>query len=193
MVPCGEDLGANLPCLPAVMDKNNILALRVIRWCRKWAEQPVQPYTPLNELTELSVATSSVHDSPTLRQWWDEDKNGVNLFVRTYPWAFGLEGWDNDAINRVANESFTPKKAQSFLMAVAQARSVWCIHPLQDFLSMEQSYWLENSDAERVNIPGTVSEFNWTYRLPVQLEQISKDESLIAKIKAVASAHNGGN
>lgn len=193
MVPCGEDLGANLPCLPGVMDKNNILALRVIRWCRKWAEQPVQPYVPLNELTELSVATSSVHDSPTLRQWWDEDKNGVNLFVRTYPWAFGLEGWDNDAINRVANETFTPEKAQNFLMAVAQARSVWCIHPLQDFLSMEKSYWLENSDAERVNIPGTVSEFNWTYRLPVQLEQISKDESLIAKIKAVASAHNGGN
>ena len=78
-------------------------------------------------------------------------------------------------------------------MAVAQARSVWCIHPLQDFLSMEKSYWLDNPDDERVNIPGTVSNFNWTYRLPVTLEKFAKDDSLIAKIKAVASAHNGGN
>lgn len=193
MIPCGEDLGANLPCLPSVMDKNGILALRVIRWCRNWADNPVQPYVPFDQITHLSVSTSSVHDSPTLRQWWKEDKNGVNLFVRTYPWAFNAEAWDNEKINKIANEEFTPEKAEGFLKAVATSNSLWCIHPIQDFLSMDKNYWLDNPDEERVNIPGTVSEFNWTYRLPVLLEKISKDEKLIEKIKSIATSHNGGN
>lgn len=189
MIPCGEDLGANLPCLPSVMEKNKILALRVYRWARKWNEQPEQPYVPFAELPKLSVCTSSVHDSTTLRQWWDEDKNGVSLFVRTYPKYFGIEDWDNDAKNRVAQESYTPKKGLAFLTALASANSDFCIHPFQDFLSTEKKYWLEKEDDERINIPGTVTEFNWTYRIPCLLEEISKDENLISKIKKIADSH----
>ncbi len=192
MIPCGEDLGANLPCLPYVMDKNGILSLRVYRWCRKWNIQPEMPFVLFNDLPKLSVCTSSVHDSSTLRQWWDEDKGGVQEFVRTYPQFFGIEGWDNDAKRRLADEGYSPEKGEAFLKALATANSDFCIHPLQDFLSMEKKYWLENSDDERINIPGTVSEFNWTYRLPALLEDISKDESLVAKIKGIADAHNGG-
>lgn len=189
MIPCGEDLGANLPCLPSVMNKNGILALRVLRWCRKWNEQPEQPYIPMNELTELAVATTSVHDSPTLRQWWDQDKNAVSLFVKTYSKSFGAEGWDSQKINKIANESYSPEKGFQYLCAAAKANCLWCIHPLQDFLSIEQKYWLEDSDKERVNIPGTVSTFNWTYRLPEVIEKISKDEDLIQKIKTIADSH----
>ena len=189
MIPCGEDLGANLPCLHPVMAKNNILSLAVYRWSRQWNIQPEQPYILFNNLPKLSVCTSSVHDSTTLRQWWDEDKGGVNQFVRTYPQYFGIEGWDNDAKVRVANESYTPEKGLAYLTALASANSDFCIHPLQDFLSVSKKYWLDDSDAERINIPGTVSEFNWTYRIPALLEDISKDEELIAKIKGIADAH----
>ena len=191
MIPCGEDLGANLPCLPGVMDKNRILSLRVYRWCRKWDIQPEQPYIPFGELPKLSVCTSSVHDSSTLRQWWDEDKGGVYQFVNTYPWVFGIEAWDNDAKSRVANESYTPEKGEAFLKALATANSDFCIHPFQDFLSVEKKYWLENPDDERINIPGTVSGFNWTYRIPALLDDIAKDENLVAKIKGIADAHFG--
>lgn len=193
MIPCGEDLGANLQCLPAVMDKNKILGLRVMRWCRNWNSQPEMPYIHMSQITEYSVSTTSVHDSPTLRQWWNEDKGAVNLFVRTYPQFFGVEGWDNDAINRIAGEAYTPEKGLQYLKAVATSNSLWCIHPLQDFLSVSKKYWLEDSDAERINIPGTVSQFNWTYRLPVTIEEINKDTELAEKIKSIASMHIGGN
>lgn len=189
MVPCGEDLGANLPCLPSVMDKNGILSLRVYRWARNWSDQPVQPFIPMQNLPYLSVCTTSVHDSTTLRQWWNEEKGVVNLFVRTYPWAFGLENWDNDGINRVASAQYSSSAGFGYLKALATANSMWCIHPLQDFLSLEEKYWLSNPDDERINIPGTVSGFNWTYRIPVTIEEMEKDESLIGKINEIAGMH----
>lgn len=191
MIPCGEDLGANLPCLPGVMAKNGILSLRVYRWCRDWNNQPVQPFVPFQNLPELSVATTSVHDSTTLRQWWNEDKGAVNLFVHTYPQFFGIEGWDNDAANRIAGAPYSPAAGMSYLKALASANSLWCIHPVQDFLSLEEKYWLSNPDDERINIPGTVSDFNWTYRLPETVETLEKDTALIEKIKSIVTLHNG--
>ncbi len=188
MIPCGEDLGANLPCLPSVMQKNGILALRVNRWCRKW-ELPGKPYIPLSELPYLSVTTTSVHDSTTVRQWWQEDRDGASLFVRTNPWAFGVDGFDQAKINELANAPFSPEIAQSYLKGVATSNSVWVINPLQDYIAMEKKYWLPDSNAERVNVPGSVNEFNWTYRMPCAVEELAKDNNLIEKIKSVVALH----
>lgn len=188
MIPCGEDLGADLPCLPNIMEKNGILALRVNRWCRKWAE-PGKPYVPLNELPYLSVTTTSVHDSTTVRQWWQEDRDGSSLFVRTNPWAFGVDGFDQAKINEIANAPFSPEIAESYLKGVATSNSVWIINPLQDFMSMEKKYWLADSNAERINVPGSVNDFNWTYRMPVSVENLAKDNDLIEKIKGVVALH----
>ncbi|MGP1368885.1 MAG: 4-alpha-glucanotransferase [Treponema sp.] len=191
MVPCGEDLGANLPCLPSVMQNNGILALRVIRWCRQWNIRPDMPYTPLGEITPLSVSTSSVHDSPTLRQWWDEDKAASALFVRSNPQHFVNDTNNWGEIDAAANSTFTPEIAENYLKTVAHSASVWCVHPLQDYLAMERSYWLSDPNNERVNIPGSVSEFNWTYRMPVSLKELSSNENLINKIKNIAELHEG--
>ena len=56
---------------------------------------------------------------------------------------------------------------------------------------MERSYWLSDPNNERVNIPGSVSEFNWTYRMPVSLKELSSNENLINKIKNIAELHEG--
>lgn len=189
MVPCGEDLGAELPCLPGVMARNGILSLRVYRWCRNWKDQPIQPYIQVGNLPELSVTTTSVHDSSTLRGWWTEDKSAAILFVRTYPWAFGLEGWDNDGVLRVGNSPYTCDIAKSILKVVAGSSSFWCIHPLQDFLALSNKYWAKNADDERVNVPGTVSDTNWTYKIPCDIETLNADFDLIAKIKEIADMH----
>lgn len=188
MVPCGEDLGAELPCLPHVMEKNGILGLRVNRWTRRWSEGG-QPYVPMNQITYLSVTTTSVHDSTTVRQWWQEDRSGASLFVRTNPWAFGVDGFDSGRIDQIANSPFSPEIAESYLKGVATANSVWIINPLQDYMSMEQKYWLADSNAERVNVPGSVNDFNWTYRMPVTVETLEKDDSLIGKIKNIVAMH----
>ena len=43
MLPCAEDLGAVPGCVPRVLEKLNILGLRVVRWHREW-DREGQPY-----------------------------------------------------------------------------------------------------------------------------------------------------
>ena len=154
---CGEDLGVNIDCVPTTMEKHKILGLRVIRWCREWAKDG-QPYIPLSDYTPLSVATTSVHDSSTIRQWWADEHR----------------------------EEFTPEIAEKIMKEAASSASMWFIPPIQDFLYMNKKYWLSNTTDERINVPGTVSDFNWTYRLPVSLEDLLEDKDLINKIKNIS-------
>lgn len=187
MIPCGEDLGVNIECVPKTMDAHKILGLRVVRWCRKWSE-PGQPYVPFSEYTPLSVTTTSVHDSSTVRQWWDEEKDSVRAFVSANPEAFGIkENELMDMTQAISAQPFNAQVAQSILKASAAAASVWFIPPLQDFLYMDEKLWLDKAADERINVPGTVTEFNWTYRLPVSLEELSENAELTGKIKKISS------
>lgn len=176
MVPCGEDLGVNLSAVPEVMGKNKILRLNVVRWSRDWGAQG-SPYVPFEKYPELSVTTTSVHDSSTIRQWWNEEKEGGRAFFKANKEIFLEEG-----ISENDFESFTEKTARAVLQAAASSASLWAIHPLQDFLYLQKKYWLADAKDERVNIPGEVSEFNWTYRMPASVEDLSADKSLLEEI-----------
>lgn len=173
MVPCGEDLGVGISCVPDVMNKHNILGLRVVRWCRNW-ELDGQPYVPFEEYTPLSVTTTSVHDSTTIRQWWQEEKDSVKAFILA-----------NSDFNHSETEDFSPEIAEEIMTLAGQSASIWNISPLQDYLFMNQKYWLKNAEDERINIPGTVTAFNWTYRLPVSIEELDNDSELIKKISKI--------
>ena len=83
-------------------------------------------------------------------------------------------------------EEFTPEAAEKIMKLASTSASQWHISPLQDFLFMEEKYWLENADDERINIPGTVTAFNWTYRIPVSIEDLMKNKKLIEKINNVS-------
>ena len=159
MIPCGEDLGVGIKCVPEIMEKHNILGLRVVRWCRYW-ENPEQPYVDFKDYTPLSVCTTSVHDSSTIREWWTSEN---------------------------PEENFTPSIAEKTLKKCAKAASVWFIPPLQDLLYMNKKYWLKNAEDERINVPGSVNKFNWTYRIPVAIEDLINDEKLIMKINNLSS------
>ncbi len=174
MVPCGEDLGVGIACVPKTMKAHNILGLRVVRWSREWAEEG-QPYVPFADYEPLSVTTTSVHDSSTIRQWWNTEKESAQAFIKANPEAFGEE-----------YEEFTPETAEKIMKLASKSASQWHISPLQDFLFMEEKYWLENADDERINIPGTVTTFNWTYRIPVSIEDLMKNKKLIEKINNVS-------
>lgn len=182
MIPCAEDLGVNLECMPEVLKKLDILSLKVIRWARLWAEEG-QPYIPFEEYPELSVATTSVHDSSTLRQWWNQEKGSVRAFIESLKELTAEQKPD-------PGSAFIPEIAEFILKAVAKCNSALLINPLQDYLFLEHSYYMNNEDEERINIPGTVTDFNWTYRLPVMIEDLCEDKSLLNKIKTIVDLHD---
>ena len=197
MIPCGEDLGVGIECVPKTMEAHKILGLRVVRWCRKWSE-PGQPFVPFAAYTPLSVTTTSVHDSTTIREWWETEKDSVKVFIIQNPESFGIDtGNETGPLFIVSKQeieakaaviaagAFSPEIAGSILKASATSKSQWFIPPLQDFLYMDKKLWLEKASDERINIPGTVTQFNWTYRLPCTVEELCSNNDLIEKIKRI--------
>ncbi len=181
MQPCGEDLGINLPGMQKTLENLKIMALRVVRWTRFW-DRDNQPYEEFNTYPDLSVTSVSVHDSPTLRQWWNEEKQSV--------YGFFDAAYKNGCPSAIdPNCDLNPDAAEFVLSAAARTSSDWFINPLQDYLYMEESFYAPNPCDERINVPGTVNEKNWTYRLNTPLEELLKNESLSAKIKKISEIH----
>jgi len=167
MLPCAEDLGAVPNCVPKVLTRLKILGLRVVRWHRRW-EQNDQPYIPFEEYPELSVCTAAVHDSSTIREWWEREADqkqlaqfiGASSFPKTY----------------------NPETAKAILFKTATARSRFRVFQIQDLLHLSAKWYADDPTSERVNVPGTCNEFNWTYRLPASVGEIAKDRELVKTI-----------
>lgn len=190
MIACGEDLGARLDCLHPVMENFSILSLVAVRWAREW-EKDEKPFVPPENYPELSVATTSVHDSSTMREWFQNEHENARLF---------LYGGKNASINASdaerknaenAFKNFSPETAKAIFEKAASAKSVWFINPLQDYLYLNGDYYADDARSERINIPGTVSDFNWTYRMCVPIEKLLKDATLIKTISEIAKKHDG--
>ena len=152
----------------------DIRSLCVVRWKRDW-EKPAQPFVDFEDYPEKSVATTSVHDSSTLRLWWSTEKE-TEAFFEAFP--------PEDESIEVGK--YNPETAKYLLQKVATSNSMYVINPIQDFLGLAEKYYAEDMEKERVNVPGSVNAFNWTYRLPVNVEDLLKDKELISAIKEIA-------
>lgn len=185
MIACAEDLGANPESVPRVLEELSILRLCVVRWYRQW-QQAGQPFVDFADYPAKSVVTSSVHDSSTLRLWWLSEADAAD-FYRDFPPAAEQE--PAEAADDIEPGIYTPATARYLLSRIATAASNFCIHPIQDFLALEARYYNSDPQQERVNIPGSVNEFNWTYRLPVTVEELSQHKELHAAIKELVGIH----
>ncbi|MDR2900137.1 MAG: 4-alpha-glucanotransferase [Treponema sp.] len=170
MLPCAEDLGAVPSCVPKVLTELKILGLRVVRWFRDW-DKDGQPYVPFCDYPELSVCTPAVHDSSCVREWWEReaDQAAFSKFV----------GKDLPAV-------YNPETAKVVLGKVAGAASRFRVFQIQDLLHLSKKWYADDAAAERINVPGQTNAFNWTYRIPASLEEISHDDDFIAAVKLLA-------
>jgi 4-alpha-glucanotransferase len=171
MLPCAEDLGAVPDCVPKTLAKLGILGLRVVRWHRDW-EQEGQPYIPFEDYPELSVCTPAVHDSSTVREWWEREAD-QGLFS-------GFLGVPS--LPRIYN----PGTAKLVLSKTAAAASRFRVFQIQDLLHLSSKWYAADPASERINVPGTSNEFNWTYRLPASIEEIGRDGDLIKAVEELA-------
>lgn len=175
MLPCAEDLGSIPPGVPEELERLGMLGLRIPRWTRHW-ERPGQPYLRPDEYPELSVCTPSVHDTSTLRGWWELEE-GREGFAEAYcpgirPAARGLSADDEYAL----------------LRALAGARSRLYVLQLQDLLDIGPAYRSADPERDRVNVPGAVADFNWTWRMGPSIEALGADEAWVERLRGVAEA-----
>ncbi|MDR0382655.1 MAG: 4-alpha-glucanotransferase [Spirochaetaceae bacterium] len=169
---CAEDLGVQIECVPRSLKKFGILSLKVVRWERKWNEAS-NPYVPYSDYPELSVCTTSVHDSSTLREWWNYEADQS---------AFA-------AFNGAPSlpKSYNPGTARVFLRQAASAGSRLRIFPLIDLLHLTPRWYATDPMSERINVPGTYNEFNWTWRIPATIAEIAADGEFVKAVKELAA------
>ena len=141
--------------------------------------------------------TPSVHDSSTLREWYDAEPK-YTLIDIAHPMSD--EFIDNSRKSQsdyfvIAkgseqfSEKLDPKTCENLFKIYAKANGAWFIPPLMDWLYLDSKYYAENARDERINIPGTVSHFNWTWRMPVTVEKIFTNTKMISKIQKIVQTH----
>ncbi|MGO9307527.1 MAG: 4-alpha-glucanotransferase [Spirochaetia bacterium] len=179
MLVCAEDLGDVPRCVPRVLDNLGILGLRIVRWAREYekaaAGQPAAFISP-SRYPLLSVCTPSVHDTSTVRGWWEEDPVERELFFR----SLGETG--------PCPPRATLPLLEKIMTHCGRARSLLCVFQVQDLLDLDENLWASDPKTDRINVPGTVTDENWTWRMPLLVGELSKRTALTARVRALCAA-----
>jgi 4-alpha-glucanotransferase len=179
MLVCAEDLGDVPRCVPRVLASLGILGLRIVRWSRAYDDDAPggeAPFIPPARYSPLSVCTPSVHDTSTVRGWWAEDPGEREQFYR----HLGEEG--------PCPAIMTAPLLRRILEHCCAASSLVCMFQAQDLLDLDTELWSRDPAADRINIPGTISETNWTWRLPVPVEDLRGRPILNESIRVLTTA-----
>ncbi len=169
MLPCAEDLGMLSDAVPEVLNELGILSLDLERMPKtmaegKWANVKTLPY--------LSVCTTSTHDMPSLRGWWqtmsEEDKLNYIKFVLK----------EDEGLLKKEKELFT-----AIIRNHLAASSMAVILPLADWLAIDPSLTKQKPEEEQINHPENPNQ-KWYYRMPFTID--SKAKGLVAWQEQVA-------
>jgi 4-alpha-glucanotransferase len=182
MLVCAEDLGDVPRCVPRVLAELGILGLRIERWSREYDAAPPgspAPFIPPSRLPRLSVCTPSVHDTSTLRGWWEEDRAEREL----YHGSLATEG--------SCPERMTRELLEKILAHCCDAASVLAMFQVQDILDLDEGLWSAHPSADRINVPGTLNDWNWTWRLPAPIEELSSREQLCHTVRSLVERRRG--
>lgn len=156
MMVCGEDLGLVPSCVPDVMKQLGLLSLEIQRMPKNADKDFFHP----NDAPYLSVVTPSTHDMSTIRGWWEEDKNRIQLFYKNELGQKGeapyyCEAWINKAI--VAQHLYSP--------------AMWSVFQLQDLMGIHEQIKRDNPMDEQINIPANPKHY-WRYRMHHTIDQL---------------------
>jgi 4-alpha-glucanotransferase len=154
MLPIAEDLGTIpeevYPCLKEL----GICGTKVMRWEKKHNGS----YIPIQEYEPLSMTTVSTWDCDTIKGWWKMFPNEAQEFAHFKQWQY-------------ANE-LTFHQLFLILQESHQTPSYFHINLLQEYLSLFPDLVWPTIEEERINIPGTLTSTNWTYRFRPYLEEM---------------------
>ncbi len=169
MLLCAEDLGMVPDFVENILKKREILSLQVQRMPKKIGEKFSHP----RNSNYLSVVTPSTHDMSTMREWWEEDKEGIQYFY-------------NQLMEREGTAPFycEPWLCREIIVQHLNAPAMWSVFLLQDLLAMDDELRRENPAEERINIPADTNH-NWNYRMHISLEDILKHKLFTTNLKAI--------
>ena len=156
MLVCAEDLGMVPECVPWVMNELRILSLEIQSMPKemgvRFGNPAKNPYH--------SVCTISTHDMPTLRQWWDENKERAQDYFITQLRHEGM-----------APHPLSGELAKEIIGEHLASPSMLCLLSLQDWLAMDETLRQPDANAERINVPANPRHY-WRWRMHLTIEEL---------------------
>lgn len=170
-LPIGEDLGTVPPYVRQFLSVLGISGTRVMRWERVWNED--KRFIPFAGYIPESMTTVSTHDSETLHQWWKNNPSEAKDYAQFKGWTYAPE--------------LTPEQHKEILFDSHHTSSLFHINPLPEYLAAVQGMTWPKLDDERINVPGTITDTNWTYRTLPSVDEIVTSEPLKQVIQQAIS------
>ncbi|MFN0064124.1 MAG: 4-alpha-glucanotransferase [Myxococcaceae bacterium] len=157
-----EDLGVIPDWVRHTLSALELPGYRVLRW-----ERDGLHYRNPQHFPKVSLVTTGTHDTETLAQWWEGASHEERAAqTQAYP-SLTLLG---------APGQFTPQVHHAQLEAALGAQSDLCVLPWQDVLGTR----------ERINLPGTQSDANWSYRQPQPSSQLLLNTETLSAAERLA-------
>jgi len=151
-----EDLGTVPDSVRASLARLGVPGYRVFRWERHWHTEG-QPFRDPLEYPRVSVATSGTHDTEPMIAWWEsataEEKRKVADLALVQRFANGAD---------LVHAPYTPVVRDVLLETLFASGSELLLLPIQDAFGWR----------DRVNEPATVSDANWSYKLPWPIDRL---------------------
>ena len=171
---CGEDLGMVAPCVPDVMRELGILSLEV----QRMPKNSTSLFSDPRENPYLSVDTMGTHDMPTIRGWWEQDRERSARFY-------------HEMLHHTDNPPYfcEPWVCEEIVAQHLDSSSQWVILPIQDYMAMDGDFRWDNTHGEQINEPAD-PQWRWKYRMHQSLESLLNNEFLNKKLKELVKKYN---
>ena len=151
-----EDLGTVPDFVRASLARLGVPGYRVFRWERYW-HLDGQPFHDPLEYPPLSVAASGTHDTEPIAIWWDAAPEADRRKVSELPSVQRLTGGAD-----LTHRAFDAAVRDILLEVLFASASDLLSLPVQDAFGWR----------DRINEPATVSDRNWTYKLPWPVDRM---------------------
>lgn len=174
MLVCGEDLGMIPDCVASVMSSQKILSLEI----QRMPKDPNMEFSDTYRYPYYSVCTTSTHDMPGIRAWWEEKRETTQHFF-------------NNVMHENGNAPYfaEPWVCDRIVTMHLESPAMLTILPLQDWLSINGVLRRENPNEEQINVPANPRHY-WRYRMHLTLESLLADDVFNTYLRD--KIHNSG-
>jgi 4-alpha-glucanotransferase len=146
-----EDLGVVPDFVRASLARLSVPGYKVLRWEREWQSEG-RPFKDPAGYPRCAVATSGTHDTEPMATWWELAPSDEKDAVLAIP----------SVRARIAGGA---EPADALIESLVASGADLMLLPIQDVFGWQ----------DRINQPATVSDSNWTWRLPWPVERM-RDE-----------------
>jgi 4-alpha-glucanotransferase len=153
-----EDLGIVPDFVRESLARLGVPGYKVFRWERRWHEYG-RPFRNPADYPAASVATSGTHDTEPMAIWWETAPEEEKHAVRAIPFLRERLGDGDDG-----------GIFDALLETLYASGSDLLILPIQDLFGWR----------DRINQPATVSDSNWTWRLPWPSDRLATEPPAMA-------------